>query len=286
MKPEWLNKKISLKDCSAMKQSLRALGLNSVCEQAMCPNIGECFSAKVATFLILGKFCTRNCGFCNVQKAKPEKVDENEPERVARAVKQLGLRHVVITSVTRDDLTDGGAGIFADTVRRINQQASGLTIELLIPDFKFSLDALKTVAAACPRIIAHNLETVPSLYKVVRQGADYSGSLALLAKLKEIAPRVKTKSGLMLGLGEKPDEVISVMRDLRAAGCDLLSIGQYLAPSQKHYPVKEYISPEQFDGYKEKAQALGFLHIESGPYVRSSYRAGEYLEATSNRNPR
>ena len=286
MKPEWLNKKISLKDCSAMKQSLRALGLNSVCEQAMCPNIGECFSAKVATFLILGKFCTRNCGFCNVQKAKPEKVDENEPERVARAVKQLGLRHVVITSVTRDDLTDGGAGIFADTVRRINQQASGLTIELLIPDFKFSLDALKTVAAACPRIIAHNLETVPSLYKVVRQGADYSGSLALLAKLKEIAPRVKTKSGLMLGLGEKPDEVISVMRDLRAAGCDLLSIGQYLAPSQKHYPVKEYIPPEQFDGYKEKAQALGFLHIESGPYVRSSYRAGEYLEATSNRNPR
>jgi len=277
MRPAWLDKKISFKDCAAMKQALRSLNVETVCEQAMCPNIGECFSVKVATFLILGRNCTRSCSFCNIQKAQPLPVDKDEPERVAQAVGQLGLKHVVITSVTRDDLADGGAGIFADTVNRISQKLPEVTVELLIPDFGFSLVALKIVAASGPQIIAHNLETVPSLYKVVRQGADYTRSLGLLRALKKISPKLKTKSGLMLGLGEKTEEVLAVMNDLRSVGCDLLSIGQYLAPSQKHYPVKDYISLRQFEDYKEKAKKLGFLHVESGPYVRSSYLAADYL---------
>jgi lipoic acid synthetase len=276
-KPVWLNKKIRFKDCSAMKQVLRRLRLDTVCEQAICPNIGECFAHKTATFLILGKNCTRSCSFCNVQKAKPLPVDRGEPERVALAVAQLGLKHVVITSVTRDDLADGGSGIFADTVNWIKQKLPEVAVELLIPDFGFSRAALKTVAACGPQIIAHNLETVPSLYKVVRSGGDYTRSLDLLGALKEIAPGSKIKSGLMLGLGERKDEVSAVMQDLRSVGCDLLSIGQYLAPSQKHYPVKEYISPAQFKDYQEQARQLGFLHIESAPYVRSSYLAAEYL---------
>jgi lipoic acid synthetase len=277
MKPVWLNKKISLKDCAAMKQTLRLLRLDTVCEQAICPNISECFSAKVATFMILGKNCTRSCSFCNIQKAKPLPVDPDEPQRVAQAVWQLGLKHVVITSVTRDDLDDGGAGLFADTVNRINRKSSSVTVELLIPDFGFSLSALKTVAGCGAQIIAHNLETVPALYKSVRKEADYQRSLGLLRTLKEIAPQLKTKSGLMLGLGEKQEQVWQVMRDLRSVECDLLSIGQYLSPSQKHLPVKDYISPDVFKDYKERANQLGFLHIESGPYVRSSYMAAEYL---------
>jgi lipoic acid synthetase len=231
----------------------------------------------VATFLILGRNCTRSCSFCNIQKAKPLPVDKDEPERVAQAVWELGLKHVVITSVTRDDLADGGAGIFADTVNRISQKVPEVTVELLIPDFGLSLDSLETVVACRPQIIAHNLETVPSLYATVRQGADYARSLGLLRMIKKIAPELKTKSGLMLGLGEKTEEVLAVMNDLRSVGCDLLSIGQYLAPSQKHYPVKDYISLSTFEDYKEKAKALGFLHVESGPYVRSSYLAAEYL---------
>ena len=277
MKPAWLNKKINLRDCSQIKQILRTSGLNTVCEQAMCPNIGECFAQKVATFLILGKNCTRNCNFCNIQKAKPLPPDLDEPERVAQVVKSLSLKHVVVTSVTRDDLADGGAGIFADTVNRISQQSPETAVELLIPDFGFSVVSLKTVVASSPQIIAHNLETVPSLYKLVRQGADYQGSLGLLRTLKEIAPQIKSKSGLMVGLGERKEEILEVMNDLRSVGCDLLSIGQYLSPSQKHYPVKDYIRPSVFDDYKAKALKLGFLHIESGPYVRSSYLAGEYL---------
>ena len=283
MRPAWLNKKISLKDCSVTKQTLRTLRLDTVCEQAICPNIGECFSAKVATFLILGRNCTRSCSFCNIQKAKPLPVDRDEPERVAQAVWQLGLKHVVITSVTRDDLADGGAGIFADTVNRISRKLPEVTVELLIPDFGRSLGSLRIVVACHPQVIAHNLETVPSLYKTVRQGADYLGSLNLLRMIKKIAPELKTKSGLMLGLGEKPEEVWAVMNDLRSVECDLLSIGQYLAPSQKHYPVKDYISLRQFDDYKEKAQKLGFLHIESAPYVRSSYKAAEYLSNETSR---
>ena len=276
-KPEWLNKRISFRDCVAMKQVLRSLRVETVCEQAICPNIGECFSAKTATFLILGKNCTRMCSFCNIQKAKPLPVDEQEPARVAQAVGRLSLKHVVITSVTRDDLSDGGAGIFAQTVKQIREKSPQVKIEILIPDFGLSGDALKIVAKAKPDIIAHNLETVPSLYKIVRQGADYSGSLNLLGRINKMDLGLKIKSGLMLGLGESQAEVLAVMRDLRSVGCDLLSIGQYLAPSQKHYPVKEYVSLKQFEDYKEKARILGFLHVQSAPYVRSSYLAAEYL---------
>lgn len=260
-----------------MKESLRNLGVETVCEQAMCPNMGECFSRNEATFLILGRNCTRRCSFCNIKKLPPLEPDLNEPSRIAQAVKELGLKHVVVTSVTRDDLADGGAGIFARTVARIREKSPRARIETLIPDFRLSLDALRIVADSKPDIIAHNLETVPSLYKQVRQGADYLGSLSLLHMINKMAPGLKIKSGLMLGLGEKEEEVFWVMQDLRSAGCDFLSIGQYLAPSKEHYPVKEYIRPEQFNYYKEKARESGFLHIESGPYVRSSYMAAEYL---------
>ncbi|MCX5679613.1 MAG: lipoyl synthase [Candidatus Omnitrophica bacterium] len=277
MKPEWLNKKIDLKIYSEMKGQLRQLGVETVCEQAMCPNAGECFGQGVATFLILGRHCTRACSFCNVDKSVPLPPDKDEPGRVAEAVLKFGLKHVVVTSVTRDDLPDGGAGIFADTVLSIHKKSPDTTIEVLVPDFKLSLSALETVIRSAPDIFAHNVETVPSLYNVVRQGSDYGRSLEVLKIAKEMLPKMKTKSGIMLGLGESEGEVLQVMRDLRSVACDFLSIGQYLAPSLRHYPVKEHIPPERFRYFKEKGIMLGFLHIESGPYVRSSYMAGMYL---------
>lgn len=277
MRPEWLNKKIDLKVYSDMKSRLRKLGVETVCEQAMCPNAGECFGRGEATFLILGRHCTRACSFCNVDRSVPLPPDVDEPRRVAEAVSKFGLKHVVITSVTRDDLLDGGAGAFANTVLSIRKKSPGATIEVLVPDFKLSLSSIEKVLRSGPDIFAHNVETVPALYKAVRQGADYDRSLEVLREAKKIAPDIKTKSGIMLGLGESEGEVLRVMKDLRSAGCDFLSIGQYLAPSLKHYPVKEYISPEIFKRLKEKGMGLGFLHIESGPYVRSSYMAGMYL---------
>jgi lipoic acid synthetase len=277
MKPPWLNKKIHLGSCSEMKSLLRGMKLETVCEAASCPNIGECFSRSHATFLILGPQCTRSCSFCNVVKGKPSAPDTGEPARVAEAVKKLVLKHVVITSVTRDDLADGGARIFADTVLNIRKNTPEVTVEVLIPDFKGSRDSLRAVAESGPNIIAHNVETVPSLYRSVRRGSDYKRSLDVLDVIKKISPRLNTKSGVMLGMGEKEAEVVSVMGDLRAVECDFLSIGQYLAPSSLHYPVKEYIAPERFAYYKERGLSMGFSHIESGPYVRSSYMAGEYL---------
>lgn len=277
MKPAWLNKKINLEISSQMKKILRDLKVETVCEQAICPNMGECFARREATFLILGRNCTRMCSFCNINKSNPEPVDLDEPKRVAQAVKHLGLKHVVITSVTRDDLDDGGAGVFAETVLRIKEQSPSVTVEVLIPDFKLSLSALKKVADSKPDIIAHNIETVPSLYKSVRQGGNYPRSLSLLRLIKDVFSDFKTKSGFMLGVGEKQSEVLSVMKDLRFVKCDFLSIGQYLAPSNQHYPVKNYISPEKFNYYKEEGRKMGFLHIQSGPYVRSSYMAAEYL---------
>jgi len=277
MRPAWLDKKISLKASTEVKQLLRGLGVETVCEQALCPNIGECFSRNEATFLILGRLCTRMCSFCNIAKGAPLPPDPQEPSRVASAAERLGLKHVVITSVTRDDLADGGAGFFADTVLRVKEKLPATTIEVLIPDFNLSMEALALVAAASPDIIAHNVETVPSLYPKVRKGADYARSLNVLKALKKISPGIKTKSGIMLGMGENEKEVFAVMQDLRSAGCDFLSIGQYLAPSQRHYPVQEYISPEAFSHYKKEGEAMGFLYIESGPYVRSSYKAGGYM---------
>lgn len=277
MKPSWLNKKIQLGACSEVKSLLREMKLETVCEQASCPNIGECFSRSNATFLILGRQCTRACSFCNVIKGKPLPPDKEEPARVALAVKKLALKHVVITSVTRDDLLDGGAEIFADTVLNIRRATPEVKIEVLIPDFKLSLGSLQAVAGSRPDIIAHNVETVPSLYGSVRQGSDYRRSLGVLDAIKKIAPDIKTKSGIMLGMGEKEVEIVAVMSDLRSVKCDFLSIGQYLAPSKLHYPVKEYITPEQFAYYRQMALSIGFSHVESGPYVRSSYMAGEYL---------
>jgi lipoic acid synthetase len=277
MKPPWLNKKINLGSCSGMKNLLRTMKLETVCEQASCPNIGECFSRSHATFLILGSQCTRACSFCNVVKGKPLPPDLGEPARVADAVKKLALKHVVITSVTRDDLADGGAGIFAQTVLDIRKNSPHTKIEILIPDFKLSLDSLRVVSESGPDIIAHNVETVPSLYELVRRGSGYRRSLGVLEAVKKISASNKSKSGIMLGMGEKEAEVINVMGDLRAVKCDFLSIGQYLSPSKLHYPIKEYIAPEQFAYYKEKGLSMGFSHIESGPYVRSSYMASAYL---------
>ncbi len=280
-KPEWLNKKINFKDCRQIKSLISDLDLHSVCQEANCPNISECFSRGEATFLILGKTCTRGCMFCNVDKGIPLAPDEEEPKRVVQAVARLKLKHIVITSVTRDDLSDGGAEIYARTVFNIRQQLKKekVTIEVLIPDFKGKEEAIKIVVGAKPDIIGHNIETVPRLYKDLRQGADYFRTLTLLEKVKDFNPQIYTKSSLMLGLGENEEEILNVFSQLRQVDCDFLSIGQYLAPSLQHYPVKKYYHPQEFIYYRDRAKAMGFLHVVSGPYVRSSYRAGEYLPA-------
>lgn len=279
-RPLWVNKKISLRDCAGLRTRLSRLGLNTVCEEALCPNIGECFSKGQATFLILGKVCTRQCAFCGVKRGSPSRVDPDEPARVAEGVRRLGLNHVVITSVTRDDLPDGGAGAFVDTVSSIRRLLTGkLIIELLTPDFNLNKDAIRKVVAAKPDIFAHNIETVPRLYPEARKGADYNRSLAVLSYIKECDAGMRSKSGIMLGLGEREDEVLDTIRQIARTGCDFLSVGQYLAPSRRHLPVKEYITPERFKYYREKALAAGFSRVLSGPYVRSSYSAAEYLEA-------
>lgn len=277
-KPAWLDKKISLKVCNQMKALLSDLSLNTVCEEAKCPNISECFLKNEATFMILGKICTRNCAFCGVKKGKPEEVDEDEPERVAEAVRRLNLRHTVITSVTRDDLSLGGAEIFAEVISEIKKIDEKITVEVLIPDFGLNLEAIRLVINEKPEIIAHNVETVPSLYNKVRSLSDYERSLDVLRLIKRLDDNIYTKSGIMLGLGERKNEVLEVFKNLADAACDFLSIGQYLNPSSHHYPVKEYIEPDEFDYYREKALDVGIRYVISGPYVRSSYCASEYLE--------
>ena len=274
-RPEWLQKKISPAAHADMERLLGDLRLHTVCQEAHCPNISECFRQRQATFLILGRLCTRLCSFCNVTKETPGPVDSAEPARVAAAVVRLGLRHVVITSPTRDDLPDGGAGHYGAAVAAIRQASPGTRIELLIPDFQGERAGLAVVAAARPDIIGHNLETVPRLYHI-RQGADYGRSLRVLATLRELAPDLSTKSGLMLGLGEEEDEVLGVLADLRRVGCLYLSLGQYLAPSKGHQPVERFVEPAEFERYRERALAMGFSHVESGPYVRSSYHADQY----------
>jgi lipoyl synthase len=274
-KPDWLQKKINPAAHAEMERLLGDHRLHTVCREAMCPNISECFRQKQATFLILGKRCTRLCSFCNVAKEEPLPVEAEEAARVAQAVARLGLAHVVITSPTRDDLPDGGAGHYAATVAAIREASASTRIELLIPDFQGERGAIATVVAAGPNILGHNVETVPRLYQI-RSGADYRRSLAVLEAARELAPELPTKSGIMVGLGETEDEVLAVFADLRRAGCAYLSVGQYLAPSRGHYPVREFIRPERFDCFREKAMALGFAHVESGPYVRSSYHAEQY----------
>jgi lipoyl synthase len=277
-KPDWL--KIKVQD-GPQKRSveglIRRLSLHTVCDEAQCPNQMECFSLKTATFMILGRICSRNCTFCNVAGGVPEAVDPREPERVALAVRELGLAYAVITSVTRDDLPDGGAGHFVEVIRAVRDLNPGIKIEVLIPDFLGDVEALRRVTAAGPDVLNHNVETVPRLYPFVRPQADFARSLTLLQKAKELDSRLRTKSGIMVGLGEEKAEVIQVFKELRFVDCDLLTIGQYLAPSKQHHPVMAYIPPEMFEEYRRIALDLGFRHVASGPLVRSSYRADEGL---------
>ncbi len=280
-RPAWLNKKIALSGLPDMKRLLRERGLHTVCEEAACPNISECFSRNQATFLILGDRCTRDCAFCNVAHDRPLAPDPDEPARVAEAVKTLGLRHAVVTSPTRDDLPDGGAFHFAETVRLVRERNPGVTVEILVPDFQGEQSCLDVIARSGADIVGHNLETVPRLYPI-RRGASYGRSLTVLKTIRQLDPAKKTKSGLMLGLGETPEEIRTVMGDLRAAGCDYLSLGQYLAPGLRHHPVREFIPPDRFDALRGDALAMGFLHVESGPYVRSSYHASDYLSGNGN----
>ena len=277
-KPDWLRiKSYSGTSRSDVEEILKRLSLHTVCEEANCPNMGECFSRSTATFMILGNFCTRDCTFCNVQKNEPQAVDPTEPIRVAKAVRELNLKHIVITSVTRDDLPDGGAGHFAKVIESIKELDKNVVVEVLIPDFQGSLEALSKVAEAKPEIINHNVETVPHLYSEVRPMAVYARSLELLRNVKALDGNIYSKSGIMVGLGETEHEVLDVFRDLRDVGCDFLTIGQYLAPSKKHHPVVEYIHPDLFQRYKEQALNIGFKYVASGPLVRSSYLADKAL---------
>jgi lipoic acid synthetase len=261
-----------------MKGLLDRLSLHTVCESAQCPNQGQCFFSGTATFLIMGDICTRNCSFCGIDKGHPLPLDPLEPENVGRAVTALKLKHVVITSVTRDDLSNGGASHFARTIEAIRLSSPNAVIEVLIPDFQGSLEALKMMIGSGADIIGHNIETVPSLYAKVRPKADYRRSLDILRAIKTMSPDLITKSGLMLGLGERKAEVIAVMEDLRATGCDCLTLGQYLPPSPKHYPLVRYITPQEFDKYRAIGEELGFDCVFSAPLVRSSFRAAEMYE--------
>lgn len=270
--PPWIRAKALTS--GTREKMLSALGsLNTVCQSARCPNIGECFERGTATFMILGNRCTRNCNFCAVPSGSPLLPDEGEPEQVAKAAESLGLSYVVVTSVTRDDLPDGGAGQFAETIRAIRRRLPSARVEVLVPDFAGSEKALTTVLEPGPDVLNHNLETIPRLYPEVRPRADYGRSLGLLRRAKEMMAEGTTKSGLMLGLGERKEEVIRVLEDLRGAGCDIVTLGQYLSPSPGHLPVRRYVAPEEFDELREEAMRLGFGHVEAGPLVRSSYHA-------------
>jgi lipoic acid synthetase len=277
--PAWLKRGLPQGNGNFFTQHLlRELRLETVCENARCPNRPECYARRTATFMILGNLCTRPCGFCSVPKGTPEALEEDEPERVALAAQRLGLRHVVITSVTRDDLPDGGADHFYRCIRAVRAR-TGATVEVLTPDFLGSKQALGRVLEARPEVYNHNMETVPRLYKKVRGQAEYQRSLDLLAYVKGQAPDMVTKSGLMLGLGETTEELLEVLADLRAVKCDALTLGQYLAPTLKHVPVKRYVPPQEFDALADLARSLGFQQVASGPFVRSSYHADEMVGA-------
>ena len=277
--PPWFKQRLADPGVmSSMHGLLDGLKLHTICQSALCPNIGKCFTAGTATFLILGDVCTRRCTFCAVKKGLPEPVDEAEPEHLLEAVQKLGLSYVVITSVTRDDLPDGGASQFARTVARLRENAADIMVEVLVPDFRGSEEAIRMVVESGPQVFNHNVETVPRLYPEVRTGADYARSLELLYLVKKLDPKIATKSGLMLGLGESAEEVVEVMRDLREANCDLLTIGQYLQPSAKHHPVIRFVPPEEFAEYETIGREVGFAEVASSPLVRSSYRAAELFD--------
>jgi lipoic acid synthetase len=276
-KPSWLIKRLPPDAAiSEVRALLRQQSLHTVCENAMCPNLGECFARKTATFLILGNVCTRHCGYCAVESGSPLPVDPEEPARVAETASNLGLKHVVVTSVTRDDLPDGGANHFAETIRAIRRRCPSTAIEVLIPDFRGSEDALRIVLEAEPDILNHNVETVQRLFPTVRPQGSYERSLELLDRAKRALTHGFTKSGLMVGLGEREDEVVQVMRDLRKVDCDIFTVGQYLRPSKNHLEVQEYYPPESFDRMKVEGESMGFLFVASGPFVRSSYNADQF----------
>ncbi len=273
-RPDWLRAPApSGEDYHELKRLIDGLRLHTVCESAACPNVGECWNHRTATFMILGNVCTRRCGFCAVEKGAPLPVDYDEPRRVAEAVAAMGLKFAVVTSVNRDDRPDGGAELFALVIRAIRERVPGCGVEVLTPDFQGSLEAVETVLEAAPDVFNHNIETVPRLYHQVRLGARYQRSLEVLAHAARIAPAVPTKSGLMLGLGESPEEALEVMRDLRAHGVSILTVGQYLRPSPRHLPIVRYVPPEEFSEIRRAGYEMGFQHVESGPLVRSSYHA-------------
>ena len=275
-RPKWLRAPAPVgENYRDLKELIERLRLHTVCESAACPNVGECWNQRTATFMILGNVCTRRCGFCAVQKGAPLPVDYDEPERVAEAVEAMGLKFAVITSVNRDDREDGGAELFALVIKAIRDRVPGCGVEVLIPDFQGSHAAVETVMQAAPNVLNHNTETVPRLYRQVRLGARYERSLDLLAYAHSVSPGTPTKSGLMLGLGERPDEVLQVMRDLRGHHVEVLTLGQYLRPSPKHLPIVRYVTPEEFDEFRRAGYEMGFAHVESGPLVRSSYHASE-----------
>ncbi len=279
-KPEWLKVRApGSPSYLRLKGLMRELNLHTVCEEAQCPNIGECWNHGTATFMILGDVCTRACAYCAVSHGRPAAVDPAEPARVAHAIKTLDLTYVVITSVDRDDLADGGASIFADTIRETRARLSECRIEVLIPDFQGNEAALRTVLDAKPDILNHNTETVPRLYRMARSGGRYARTLELLQRSRVYAPDIPTKTGLMVGLGEEHDEIVRTLEDLRVVDCQVLTIGQYLRPSAAHAPMVRYYHPDEFRALKEIALALGFVHVESGPLVRSSYHAHETADA-------
>src|SRR5690242_3292400 len=280
-KPEWLKARAPMgENYHALKKLARQLELHTVCESAQCPNIGECWNHRTATFMLLGNLCTRRCGFCAVPKGRPLAIDYDEPRRVAEAVATLGLRHAVVTSVNRDDDNIGAAKVFAETILEIRRQAPGCQVEVLIPDFQGREDALHIVIEAEPEVLNHNTETVPRLYRAVRSGARYERTLKLLANVKRFAPQMISKTGVMVGLGEDMHELLQVFRDLATQRVDILTVGQYLRPSKDHLPMARYYTPDEFLYMKEEALKMGFRHVESGPLVRSSYHAHEQAEST------
>jgi len=279
-KPDWLKRRLPTGETfNEVRELIEAGKLHTVCQEAKCPNIWECYSHRTATFLILGERCTRNCRFCSVAAGLPEPLDLDEPGRVAEAVERMGLKYAVVTSVTRDDLPDGGAAHFAATIREIRRRVPGTEIEVLIPDFQGDRAALETVLRARPDVLNHNIETVPRLYSRVRPQADYRRSLELLRRAGESAPLIPTKSGLMLGLGEQPEEIRQTLQDLREVGCRILTLGQYLQPSPAHLPVEAYVPPEDFENWRKAALDLGFSEVASAPFVRSSYHAQKSFQA-------
>jgi len=286
-KPSWLKVKApGGENYARLKGLMKELDLHTVCEEAHCPNVGECWQHGTATFMILGDVCTRNCGYCAVSHGRPPKYDLDEPNRVGAAIAQMKLQHAVITSVDRDDLPDFGAYIFAETIRQIHQRLPGCSVEVLVPDFQGDEDAIRTVLEAGPEIYNHNTETVPRLYKRARPGGRYERVMQIFRFAKQVAPQIPTKSGIIVGLGETKEELVAVMRDLRAVDVDILTLGQYLRPSDGHLPLDRYYTPEEFRELRTIGMGLGFRHVEAGPLVRSSYHAWEQVQAAGVLSPR